>query len=242
MTRNQYALPRDIPSDVKREVRQRCGYGCVICGCAIVEYEHFRPEFAKARHHTAAGIVLLCPLCHSMKTRNHLSRQRIAEAQPAAKRSGFAFSQLEASANRPYVRFAGSLLRNCRTPVQVGSWPVLRIEPAEEEGGPYRLSASFFDSTGRPSLLITENEWRVLADAWDVEVTGATIVVRTAKGEIALRLVLDPGQGVIVDRLNMYCNGMHLIGGAESLDVKGPHVQHSFRGNIVDNCAIGLAL
>lgn len=29
---NKYGLTRDIPEDVKRKVRKRCGFGCVICG------------------------------------------------------------------------------------------------------------------------------------------------------------------------------------------------------------------
>ena len=49
--KNQYDLSREIPADVKRAVRQACGYGCVICGSAIIEYEHVDPTFNEAREH-----------------------------------------------------------------------------------------------------------------------------------------------------------------------------------------------
>src|SRR4051812_43597484 len=110
--RNRYGLSRDIPSEVKRAVRQRCGFGCVICGSAIVEYEHIDPEFVRARNHEATGIALLCPTCHSRKTRNFLSRRRVIEAaaNPAARVAGFAFSELESTRSHPYVIFAGMTL------------------------------------------------------------------------------------------------------------------------------------
>lgn len=48
---NKHGLSRTIPEPVKREVRQACGFGCVFCGHALVEYEHVDPLFADARLH-----------------------------------------------------------------------------------------------------------------------------------------------------------------------------------------------
>jgi len=31
---------RNIPLPIQREVRQRCGFGCVICGTLLYEYDH----------------------------------------------------------------------------------------------------------------------------------------------------------------------------------------------------------
>lgn len=242
---NQHGLSRNIPEDVKRAVRQRCGFGCVICAAAIVEYEHLDPEFARAHQHRPDGIALLCPTCHAKKTRNFLSRRRVIEAMrdPAARKSGFAFSDLEATQQHPYVVFAGMTLRNCRTPVEVRGLPVLRIESAEVNGGPYRLSASFFDARGTPSLFIRQNEWQVLANTWDVEASGGAIVVKTAPGEIALRLRLDPGEGVVVERLSMFCGGYKLEGDTRSLHITSPGGgRNTFESCMVDNCAVGLSL
>ena len=242
---NEYGLSRDIPEHIKREVRQRCGYGCVICGVAIVEYEHVKPEFAKARTHDAHGIALLCPTCHSKKTRNFISSRRVLEAMatPAAKQTGFAFSELESSTRHPYVLLAGLTLKNCETPVEIRGLPVLRIEDSEAQGGPFLLSASFFDRNGRPSLFIRRNEWNIFADSWDVEATGGTITVRTGPGDVALRLVLDPGEGVIVERIQMYCGGYVIEGGAGQLDVITPSGGRStFTGCLADNCKVGLSL
>jgi 5-methylcytosine-specific restriction endonuclease McrA len=41
-----------IPEGVKREVRQRCGFGCVICGLPIYEYDHLVPYAQVLSHNT----------------------------------------------------------------------------------------------------------------------------------------------------------------------------------------------
>lgn len=241
--RNQFSLSRSIPEDIKRQVRQRCGYGCVICGGAIIEYEHVRPEFAKAKAHDPHGIALLCPICHAKKTRNFLSVRRVLEAMenPASKATGFAFSELEHHTSHPYVVLGGTTLTNCRTPIQITGIPVIRVERAEMAQGPYQLSANFFDERGVPSLFIDRNEWRVSADAWDVEAVGGKITVRTGPGEIALQLLLDPGRGVVVERMRMHCAGYLVEAHAGHLEIisRGGN-RTSLTGCLVDNCAVGV--
>jgi len=242
---NRFGLSRDMPEEVKRIVRQRCGFGCVICAGAIVEYDHVIPEFARARRHDPAGIALLCPTCHNKKTRNFLSRRRVVDAmrEPAAKKAGFAFSELESTHHHPYVVFAGMTLQNCQTPVEIRGLPVLQVEAAELTPGPYRLSASFFDSKGVPSLFIRKNEWQVLANSWDIEAKGGLITVRMAPSDVALRLRLDPGRGVVVEKLAMFCAGYRLEGDADGFVVTQPNGKKiSFKGGLIDNCRVGLSL
>lgn len=41
---------RNIPLSIQRKVRQRCGFGCVICGMPLYEYEHMA-EWAQVKRH-----------------------------------------------------------------------------------------------------------------------------------------------------------------------------------------------
>lgn len=88
---NKYNRGRNIPSEVKREVRQRCGLGCVICGNLIYDYDHFNPPYAEAEEHDADGIILLCSNHHSRKTRRLLPDELIREyaLNPICKRQGY---------------------------------------------------------------------------------------------------------------------------------------------------------
>jgi len=242
---NKFGLSRDIPDAIKRAVRQRCGFGCVICASAIIDYEHFDPVFSNARQHDAAGITLLCPGCHAKKTRNMLSVRRVREAnaQPAALSKRYSYAEVEGTLNRPFIKLGGLMLRNCTTPLLLRGFPVLQVEDAEGESSPFTLSASFFSKDGRPSLFVRRNEWQVLSGTWDVEVVGPSVTVRTGRGEIALGLRFVPGEGLVVERLEMFCAGFSIDGNADTLRIETPQgIKLNFKDCSVDGATIGLQL
>jgi hypothetical protein len=62
-----------IPEAVRRRVRQRCLFGCRVCGVALFHYDHIE-EYAEVLAHTADDITLLCANHHQMKTSGRLSK------------------------------------------------------------------------------------------------------------------------------------------------------------------------
>jgi hypothetical protein len=62
-----------------REVRQRCGFGCVICGTPIYKYDHIL-GWAKVRRHVASEITLLCDTHHKAKAAGFLPNDRVIKA------------------------------------------------------------------------------------------------------------------------------------------------------------------
>lgn len=70
---------RNIPLPIQREVRQRCGFGCVICGLPLYEYEHMR-GWAKVKTHIADEITLLCDKHHKERTNGLLPIEAVTEA------------------------------------------------------------------------------------------------------------------------------------------------------------------
>jgi trigger factor len=57
----------EIPEPMKREIRSRCAFGCVICGLPLYAYEHME-GWAKVLRHVASEITLLCDK-HTAKRR-----------------------------------------------------------------------------------------------------------------------------------------------------------------------------
>ncbi len=202
---NKYGLPREISPDVKRTVRRECGFGCVICGCAIVQYEHFDPPFEEAREHNPAGIALLCGGCHDKKTRGFWSASKVAEARrnPTSLKIGYSRDAFDLKS--PFVlRVGSSIFENVSTVVMTSEgerWFV--IEEPEVDGGPVRLSATFYDTNGQLSLDIQENEWRCFSKQWDTEIKGKRITVRRGARDIALELVVEPPHEISLTRLVM---------------------------------------
>lgn len=202
---NQYGLPRNIPSDVKREVRRRCGFGCVICGGGIIQYEHVDPEYHEAKAHEAESITALCPGCHARVTSGIWSKEKVKQAMvsPKALEAGFSKDFFETSKISPTVMLGDSSFVGCPWIIEIFDIRVLGIAPPSDPEGPFLINGIFFDDDGKPSLKIVENEWIAYADNWDVEIVGNCITVRRGAGNIVLKIRSIPPGKFIVERLKM---------------------------------------
>jgi hypothetical protein len=241
---NQHGLSRNIPADVKRSVRQRCGYGCVVCGGAIIEYEHIDPPFAEATSHDPAAIALLCPRCHSKVTRGFMSKDTVQEAlaHPAAKARGYANELFDLGHGIPQLVFAGATITNTPIPIEVSGIPLFEVEEPEEEGAPFRFTGNFFNSRGQGSVAIVENEWRAHAANWDVEATGGVITIRDAPDQISLRLRASPPNALVVEQLDMIAGSYRFRGNRDDLFVQTPGGgTMQFTRCIASNCRVGFS-
>lgn len=161
---------------------------------------------------------------------------------PKSKNQGFSKELFDIGHGHPVLQFGGASFRDCPVPIEVGGKPLFKIEGPEEEGAPFRLSGFFCDSAGKVTLEIMENEWLASSSNWDVEVGGGAITIREDNGNIHLRLLADPPDGLIVDRLNMTLNGRTFEADGSILRVRtvGGGVMQ-FTACSAVNCQVGMA-
>lgn len=219
---NQHGLTRHIPEEVKRTVRQECGFGCVICGAGIYHYEHVLPEFKDAHSHEPANIALLCASHHDLVTRGQISKDSVAKARlaPKAKELGFAAGPVEIGASKFRVIMGGATFIGGICIGALGELPILLMLPPEDPGEPARMTAFFPASDGGWSLAIFRNEWRVLSHTvWDIVVEGNTITLRRKAGDVALTFCLRPPDKVEVTALNVVTPSCSIRVGAEGLRI-----------------------
>lgn len=241
---NAFGLSRDIPAAVKLLVRQRCGFGCVICGLGIVQYEHVDPEFKNAKVHDPDAIALLCPQCHAKVTTGMWSKARVKLAirSPKCKQVGHTREFFDLVEGCPVLQFGGVLLFNCPTPIQVAGCPVFSVKPPEALGDPFLFSGTFTDSNGDVTLIIEDNEWKAFSTAWDVEVKGPTITIREGRGIIHLIIRVDPPKRLIVERLEMSLGGYRFEANGDFLRVTIPGGGGAeFTSCVMDNCNVGMS-
>lgn len=202
---NRFGLKRsELSAEIKREVRQRCSFGCVVCGSVIVQYHHFDPPFADATQHRADGITLLCGGCHDKVTRRVWSdnKVRAANANPKAKQSS-AHELLDLSAP-VYLVFGTMIFIGTGPLICIGDECLLELRFTPEGT---RLNAQFFDEDNRPTVVVTDNELQFCADAWDIEAVGPTLVVRRGPNNIVFKAQLWPPHGVYVRSFNVDAHG-----------------------------------
>jgi len=209
---NAYGLDRRIPADVKLAVRQRDGFGCVVCGKAIFEYEHFDPEFKDARVHDANGIILLCPEHHSLKTRGLLSRETIARAKqnPAARHTGFSYGVFDVVGCHITLQLGNIQFEDTPIVLQVEGDELLSLRPPEETGGPLRVNALLLGGSGEKVLEIVDNEWRTPVENWDIDITGSTFRIRSSQRKIEFILHVESNGRFAFRRFNLFHRGIKI--------------------------------
>lgn len=192
---NRHGLSRDIPHEVKRIVRQECGFGCAICGNAVIEYHHFDPPFHDAHEHSPEGIIALCPACHIKF--DHISAQYMREfrVSPRCKRDGFAH---EANFLFRYVRYDGMpkvrLGRITATSGQVlrhGNRVLLGIAYPGDHAAPLGITCDLKDDRNVSLLKLDNNELIIGADHYDVEMSRTELIIRRKLGNIVLKMTTN---------------------------------------------------
>lgn len=205
MDLNAHGLQRTIPEAVRREIRQRCRFGCVVCGSIPYEYHHFDPPFTEAREHLPSGITLLCPTHHANVTRGLWSNVVVAGKDKAPfNKAGAPHFHLEC--RDPFATCFGSFLFAGSGPrITIEGTEILRVDLDKEEG--LLLSLQLYDSEGHLTAAISRNHLQVLDPQWDLRMVGNVLQVRRAPGNLALELAFHPPNGLGVRSLRMVHKG-----------------------------------
>lgn len=243
MNINKHGLSRTVPDGVKRKIRQRCGFGCVICGKGFYDYEHFEPDFCDAHEHNPEGMTLLCSQCNQKRARHRLSASTVAKADknPRCLQQGFANEMFDFDNGPLEVIFGGVRFYDCNHLIAINGKPIFSVEAPINKHSPILLSGVFCDAVGRESLLIKENEWMVHTGNWDVECEGARIIIRSAPRQISLNLRMCPPEGIVIEKLDMLYEGVWLKGNDKELSISPDGKNwYAWSGCDLSHCEIGI--
>ncbi|GHD21394.1 hypothetical protein GCM10010313_54910 [Streptomyces violarus] len=225
-----------IEAAIKREVRQRCGFGCVVCGKPFYEYDHI-DEYSKVREHDPENLTLLCPDHHAEKTRGLRStaQVRASNADPFNRRMGSsspymlayggAVSKVSIGSNS-FVQTMGSVSE----PLVLNGEPRVRVRT---ESGNLLVSARLFDASGAIILTIDDNELKYDTSIWDVEFVADRLVVREAHRKILAKLVFSPPDSITVERAYFSHEGLSVQVTAREIVYATERGRLSFSGNSV---------
>lgn len=213
---NDYGLSRYISAEVRREVRQRSKFGCVICRNGFYQYEHIDPPFEHAKTHDPERICCLCGSCHDSVTRGQLSKALVFASYRKIQSTP---SDLCPPPVGPLDFHDGSaelaigeLLYSpaVQTVFRYEGVEVIRVQPGRQ-GEPGAISAIFADDAGNAILQLRENEWVGSLASWDVDIVGQRLSIRQRQGTLALQLRLAPPGRLIVERLDMRYKDAHIL-------------------------------
>jgi 5-methylcytosine-specific restriction endonuclease McrA len=248
-----------IPDPLKREVRQRCGFGCVICGKPLYQYDHVVP-YTVTKDHTVDNLVLLCDGHHREKTAGLLPLAAVRKAYEAPR-------NIQTGESHPYgLHYSGTsceaLIGSVRAvltsmadgqlavPLLVDDTPLVAFRVEDER---LLLTAQLFGSDNALLVQIVDNELVYSVSQWDVELVGKVLTVRAGPGDIFVQLTFEPPSCIAINRGKLWRNGLALeISPLGLTNVSGSNGLHNLTldgapiaiavGNPPEGCVVGVYL
>ncbi|EGH6208187.1 cell division protein [Salmonella enterica] len=218
MNNNDKCTSRNIPLPIQREVRQRCGFGCVICGLPLYEYEHME-EWALVKRHVADEITLLCDQHHKEKTNGLLPKEVVHQANKKP-------FNLQNGTSKPYnLHFFGEDMTvkigtnifskkirddesfTSMVPVMVDGIPLLAFIIQDNH---ILINMNLFDRANNPLLKIVNNQLIYNVTTWDIQLTARTLTIREKARKILLELEFIPPNKIEIRKGSLFCNGIEL--------------------------------
>lgn len=208
---------RNIPLPVQREVRQRCGFGCVICGMPLYEYEHME-EWAEVKRHVADEITLLCDQHHREKTGGLLPKENVRQANenPYNLREGVSKPyNLHFSGKEAFIEIGGNSFTcqdtgygTAMAPISVDGTPLIGLILAD---GHFLLNVVIFDEFNTPILNIRNNQLFYSTAPWDIQLRGTSLTVRETHRKILIEIDFQPPNKVVINRGRFLRNGVEIL-------------------------------
>lgn len=246
MQKEHECSSRNIPLPIQREVRKRCGFGCVICGMPLYEYEHME-EWAQVKRHVADEITLLCDQHHREKTGGLLPKSDVREANknPYNLKNGVSKPyNLHFSGNEATVEI-GSNSFTCQdqgygtamTPISVDGTPLIGLILAD---GHLLLNLIIFDEFNKPILHIRNNQLCYSTSPWDISLIGKKLTIREAHRKILFEIEFFPPDKIVINRGRFLRNGVEILVRPSNILITNNSTV--IQGNRAVNCSGGLII
>jgi len=227
---------RDIPSNVRRQLRQEANFGCAICGCPIIEIHHIIPWHVKPQN-DPQDMIVLCPTHHARADAGEYSEEYLRHVKKAPHNSILVKDAFVVNSSELIVNFAGNVFVNTPTILEVDGFEIISIS----KQGPYpTLNVNFFDSLNRWIAIINENFWyadRTLL--WDVEYKPKHLIVRCKPRQISLEVEIKKDEVFI--RGEFYYNRYKILATSDSLFL-GEKKMVTMKGCRIESCRVGVSI
>jgi hypothetical protein len=223
---------------MKREIRKRCGFGCVICGLPFYEYDHIE-DWAVVKRHEVDKITLLCRRHHGEKSAGLLPRDLVIRANSSPHNI-----KSKISSALP-LHFYGSIctmelgnnmfstgFSEASPPMVVAQIDGIPILAFRKEENSLLLTVNVFNKYNKHVLQIHDNELTYAADSYDIEFVGTSLTIREGIAKILLEIDFQTPDRVVIPRGRLLCNGVEILIEKDFITVSdGPKMSGIRAGN-----------
>ncbi len=203
-----------ISEPVKRTVRQKCGYACIICRQIPYDYDHWPHPYSGPESDRADNLILLCDSCHRKRPSTY-SNIIIKQFLNNISRTPPGFSLAATQSNFSIV-WPGVTIQSRQSDIRIGGKEIVNIQVTDNPLEPVIITASFTNRAGHIVSEITRNEQshilKIFRDnVWDVQWLSNRGIFRQKLGDVYLDISLSSSE-IKIRRLCFCYKGIAAIG------------------------------
>lgn len=236
-----------IKEAIKREIRQRCGFGCVICGFPIYEYDHML-GWANVKRHVASEITLLCDTHHTAKSSKLMPAFIVEEAN----RSPYNLRQNFSTPSILYYSGKKAIIKMGRSnfiitdnddgvifeTIKINEFTMIQVKLEDNH---FLLSMTLLDKKNIPVFIIEDNMMKYSVGSWDINFVGRNLTIRKKSRDIFLDINFETPNIINFRRGNFYFRGNKFTVTKEGLKINDKF-NNIINIGTIENSRIGICL
>lgn len=216
----------EVSLGAKRAVRQRCAFGCVICGLPVFQYDHIY-GYTLENADDPAAITLLCPRHHDEKTKELLPLAKVVAANEApfnVKNGVSAPYEMHYDGQESAIHIGSCSFTGIGTYVCALLWRDEEVIAFDFNEGQLSLNVNLRDRAGNLTLSIIDNELIYSVHPWDIEFVGRMLTVRQGLGDIMFKLFFQTPFAIRLARATLAYEDVTININAKKIKVVGPMI------------------
>ena len=175
-----------IPAPIQKQLKKEAVFGCVICGCPLLNYIHIIPPFDKNAF-LPEDMAAICPNCKSRFDRHEFSESYLRDVKKnphnrMREKDAFSLESGEMVINLGKMKYI-----NTPRVLAVNDFDIITLKQ-ENERKLILLDINFFDKLNNLVAIVSENSWvaekQVSTSVWEINYKPKHLVIRNNQNEL----------------------------------------------------------
>jgi hypothetical protein len=233
------------PLQIQKQLKKEALYGCVICGCPILQYAHIVPN-GDVQVFLPENMLALCPIHYIGYNNREVSESALREAKNSPynkmhEQSAFIVSsQQDLRVNIGKCKFV-----NTSRLLVIDDFDIVSIK--REDGKYISLDINFFDKLNSLIAIVSENSWTAAQRSgdWSIDYKPKHLTIKNQSKNTIFEAKI---QGINSNEITITADGMHynrspikitenqiLLNGEEiAVDLKGTELRNYEAGIVAE--------
>jgi hypothetical protein len=234
-----------VPMQIQKQLRKEALYGCVICGCPILEFAQISLDNDDTQTFLPENMVSLCPFHHlQYKNGDSISDSSLRHAKDnpynkTHENNAFTIQSRDILANVGKCKFV-----NTPRILVVDDFDIVSIKREDEKY--ILLDINFFDRLNNLTAMVTENSWTAeRSNDWNIIYKPGHLTIQNQPKSIIFETKVDLDNTGNEDQITITADGLHYNGShikitENEILVDSTEVAIDLKGTVVKNYDAGI--